>query len=328
MATSVLLFWGWVHCACAQDPNGFAEIAGKRSAAAEGKRAVVGDDKGWLFLRKELDHIAEGAFWEKPIEKNQDSAKEITEYAKALKEMGVELLLVPVPAKASIYPEKLVKGTKAADVVALAPFYKKLEAGGVKVLDLEPEFRKMAATTPLYCATDTHWSPAACGVVADLILKTISKRPDGSAVELAIGGETKLAITGDLADEPHTKGVGKETLMIQPAGKDGGKTPLAPDPASPVLLIGDSHTLVFSEGASSGMHCKGAGLLDHLQAKLGYGVTLVASKASGGDGARLTLARSAAKDPSVWAGKKVVVWCFSVREFTQARRWRTIPPKP
>jgi alginate O-acetyltransferase complex protein AlgJ len=88
---------------------------------------------------------------------------------------------------------------------------------------------------------------------------------------------------------------------------------------SPVLLLGDSHNLVFHTGAE--MHATGAGLPDQLFLELGFPMDVVAVMGSGSTAARRSLARR--KDNL--AGKKVVVWCFSTREFTQGQGWSKVP---
>jgi alginate O-acetyltransferase complex protein AlgJ len=35
--------------------------------------------------------------------------------------------------------------------------------------------------------------------------------------------------------------------------------------------------------------------------------------------------RRAAGDEAYMAGKKVVVWCFTAREFTESQGWRKVP---
>jgi alginate O-acetyltransferase complex protein AlgJ len=89
---------------------------------------------------------------------------------------------------------------------------------------------------------------------------------------------------------------------------------------SPVLLLGDSHTLVFHAGED--MHGTGAGLADQLALELGFPVDVVGVRGSGATPARINLFRR--KDNM--AGKKLVIWCFSAREFTEAAGgWRLVP---
>ena len=73
------------------------------------------------------------------------------------------------------------------------------------------------------------------------------------------------------------------------------------DPLSPVVLLGDSHTLVFDTGED--MHTQGASLADHLLLELGFAVDLVGVRGSGGTAARINLLRRAQVTPEHWANK-------------------------
>lgn len=70
------------------------------------------------------------------------------------------------------------------------------------------------------------------------------------------------------------------------------------------------------------MHARGAGLADHLAKELGFPVDLVAVRGSGATPSRISLMRR--RDDL--AGKKVVIWCLSVREFSESvQGWRLLP---
>ena len=69
------------------------------------------------------------------------------------------------------------------------------------------------------------------------------------------------------------------------------------------------------------MHAQGAGLPDHLAYQLGFPVDVVAVRGSGATPSRLSLFRRRDK----MKGKRVVVWCLSVREFTEGQGWRKVP---
>jgi len=70
------------------------------------------------------------------------------------------------------------------------------------------------------------------------------------------------------------------------------------------------------------MHAVGSGLADHLAHQLGFPMDLVASRGSGATPSRISLARR--RDNM--KGKKLVIWCLSVREFTEAGQgWRKVP---
>ncbi len=94
-----------------------------------------------------------------------------------------------------------------------------------------------------------------------------------------------------------------------------------PDPNSPVLLLGDSHTLVFHDFLA-----ERAGLVDQLAHELGFAPDLIGTRGSGATPVRISLYRRSLKDPGYLAKKKIVVWCFAAREFTEASEgWAKVP---
>jgi alginate O-acetyltransferase complex protein AlgJ len=249
----------------------------------------------------------------------------IINYHKALAGENVSLIVVPVPTKAEIYPDKLVAGAKPTELAGHEiEFIAGLKAGGVNVVDLAKAYharRQADHSTPLYCERDAHWSPAGIAIATDLILAEIKDKSwFGTPKELS--APESLQITGDLMTTPETQALGVEKISIQRT-----KEIVPPSTTtSPALLMGDSHTMVFSTGANAGFHCQGAGILDLLQAKTGTPFLLFANNNGGTDTARRQLALQAVPKPEFWKDKKVVIWCFSLREVTE-KKWKDFPIK-
>jgi hypothetical protein len=310
----------------------FASLAAREEA--DQHAAVAGKD-GWLFLTAELRHLGVGAFWggaAAAVSRSgradaADPLPAILDFHSQLKQVGVELILMPVPAKAAVYPDKLldVQAPRPGDPVtadADDEFLRLCARGGVKVLDLVPAFLAARATgaMPLYCETDSHWSGRGCEVAAQLLAKDIRSRPwfAGIAARPFKGDRRQEKITGDLAgivggNRPA------ETVERRFVTDESGSPP-ADWRESPVLLLGDSHTLVFHAGED--MHGSGAGLADQLAMELGWPVDVIGVRGSGATPARINLMRR----QDNLAGKKLVIWCFSVREFSEAPGgWRLVP---
>ncbi len=302
----------------------FAEAAAAKVRPAP---SVRGDDPDWFFPTKEVKHLATGPFWERPWEEvaaNQaDPLAGIAEFHGLLKERGIRLLLVPVPAKAAIYPERLVAGFSAGEVAALAPLYEGFAAAGIEVLDLEPLLlaaRAAEPTTLLYCRQDAHFSPSAASWIAGWIFQTapLEGLPAPGANPFALGELETLTFTGDQIVGSEWEGtLPPEPLPLRTV-RSGGLVGVTPEPASPILLLGDSHTLVFHEGREGGMHSSGGGVLDHLALRYGVAPDLVGVRGSGLVQARKQLFYKAASASGYWDTKKLVVWLFSAREFTQS----------
>lgn len=312
--------------AVADEDPGTAFQATCAKLAAEGDAMAIPGSDGWLFLRSELRHIGVGRFWGEAAPKvskanspdKADPLPAIVDFNEQLKKAGITLILMPVPCKALVYPETLGGSAEGRMDPVHQEFYKELATKGVMVLDLAEAFAKEKAKEPLlYCKTDTHWSPYACELAAKLVKERLGAPAWLEANPDAFSTEAEMrTITGDLTD-----GQGSEELPVRVvAGVDGAELS---DKASPVLLLGDSHTLVFHAGQE--LHGTGAGLADQLAAELGIAVDVIGVRGSGATPARVNLLRRAKADSSYLAGKKAVVWCFTAREFTESSGWSLVP---
>ena len=315
-----------------------------KAAAGAGDSIVVQGRENWLFLARELEHIAAGQFWGEAAAKVSKAAKAeqadplpaILDFKAQLDRAGVELLIVPVPPKAIVYPDKTAAGIgeNAGEPpprldTAHQAFYRLLKEKGVAVLDLTDELmahRLDAANGPAYCTGDSHWSGQGCVIAAKAIAAALRERPWLAGIakhEMAAENKT-VEMRGDLwqalvgARKPPV-----EKLLLRFVTDKQTKQPVAPDRASPIVLLGDSHNLVFHAGGD--MHAAGAGLPDQLAMELGFAVDLVAVRGSGATPARINLMRAARADGNYLAGKKVVIWCFGAREFTESAGWQKVP---
>jgi len=315
-------------------------------AADQRKRTVVPGVDGWLFFAPEFRSLTAGPFWGEHAQKVSrannkrfaDPLEPIVDFHRQLKGAGIRLLVVPVPAKVAVYPERLAKnlsfGPVRKDNKSLPPridthhlaFHKLLAARGVEVVDLLPVFlaHRHDRRGPLYCKTDTHWSGRGVALAAATILGKLDD-PAWLRSLPRLNSATRIrpfTITGDLARMLNPDKPVRETLTLTFLGKsnNGGRpipTPLSR--TSPVLVTGDSHTLVFHDPT---LHAAGAGLPDHIAAGLGIPVDLVGVRGSGATATRISLLRR--KDNL--KGKKLVIWCFSIREYTESfSGWRKVP---
>ena len=325
--------------AIAEDPAAaFREICAKK--AADGDSMAVAGADGWLFLRAELRHVGVGPFWgpaaaavsrATSLDK-ADPLPAIVDFVEQMKARGIEVLVMPVPCKAIVYPEKLVTPEKPVYPEKLVgpadgrvdqvyrDFFAELAAMGVNVVDLAEVFRaERADGGDFYCKTDTHWSPRACERAARLLATRIGKIPGAKPEAFKTRTENRTVV-GDL-----TESKGSEELparVVEAADTPAGQA-LLEDKASPVVVMGDSHCLVFHAGGD--LHGTGAGLADQLAAELGRAVDVIGVRGSGATPARVNLLRRAKADPAYLANKKWIVWCFAAREFTESAGWSAVP---
>src|ERR1044072_5648327 len=93
-----------------------AELAKKVQELEKNKAAAVAGSDGWLFFGGELRLLSLGRFWGNDAAKVSrahkpelaDPVPAILDFQQQLKTRGIDLLVVPVPPKASVYPEKIV----------------------------------------------------------------------------------------------------------------------------------------------------------------------------------------------------------------------------
>lgn len=306
-------------------------------------RTVLGYDENWLFLRNELIHVSKGKFWEKDWSDVAVSGKNpldiFLSFKKKLDSLGVEFIFVPIPSKVNIYPEKFSGAVKmngelpiSNDQHQLKAFYDKFREVGINVIDIEPALksRRITESFSSYCLSDSHPSPLTCQLIADLLAKEINsfnwaKDYARESIVSFIKSEPKMIeVLGDLIPEDKRETWSPEELMISQVFTkvNAGLKPVVPDnDSSPVIVMGDSHTLIFHEGDD--MHASGAGLVDHLQEKVGFKVFLAASRGSSSQALRQIY-----KGKEFWEGKKMLIWVSSVREFTEERRWLQLPRLP
>jgi alginate O-acetyltransferase complex protein AlgJ len=114
-----------------------------------------------------------------------------------------------------------------------------------------------------------------------------------------------------------------EKIAVQSVSEKGTGAPVLDDANSPLLLLGDSHTLIYHDRDFLPVR---AGLVDQLALQLGFAPDLIGTSGSGATPVRINLYRRSGKDPNYLAKKKVVVWCFAAREFTEATEgWAKVP---
>ena len=293
-------------------------------------QAITGHD-GWFFLSAEIRHLATAAKAPALTGEN-DPLPAILDFNKSLAAKGIRLVILPVPEKSLIRADQLFA---AADVAAAAGYAKAtgrfidaLKKQGVDVMDTVPVLTAEAARAvkggdPVYCKTDSHFTPHTTAVLARAIAEHLREvAPNAvrkSADAPVLGKEGKITIQGDLAPTGTS-----EELAFQGVVKSAGSSePPATDPSSPVILLGDSHCLMFHSGGD--MLAKGGGLADNLGVTLGGVPEVMAVRGSGATAVRVNLFRKARKDPAFLAKKKVLIWCFAAREFTQSDGWKIVP---
>ena len=308
-------------------------------ACGEGGTDVLAGRDGWLFYRPGLRFMtrpAEDLAKQETLSARANPAKAagyraslapITRFAAALRERGIRLVIVPAWPKQSIQPENLggpaYRSAEALKPAGFAAWRKAVEQAGVVVFD--PAASLMATKTThagsAYLKTDSHWNPAAMqACAADLarFLTNYGLTARGTAQATLVPGT--VTNQGDLARMLQLPAGSRyfpaEPIEIAEVRGDKGIRWLT-SRASPVLLLGDSFSNIFSL-ASMGWG-QDAGFAEHLGAQLGRPVDAILRNGDGESATRGLLARELATGKDRLAGKQVVVWEFSAAQITEGR---------
>ena len=273
------------------------------AAAGQGNEQVVLARDGWMYFRPALDHLV-GA----PIQ--DDARPAISHFREELARAGIELLVVPVPVKATV-DGKALGLRRTRHNAGWRSLRLDLQRYGVHFVDVEAVLDRRPG--PHYLRTDTHWTPAAMDAVAEAIADEVrtlgfpkrSHRPRSSAVVTGHGDLVELLGIG-------TDGLPPETVETAPL-----RAPLGDTRGAPVLLIGDSFANIYAD-PSLGFG-EGAGLQAALAHHLGADIDALLQNDGGASKTRLALQEDLGRlDETL-----VVVWVFAARELSSGTWIRT-----
>jgi len=297
----------------------------------------------WLFFRPAVDHLtgpgfldqhqlarraAEGNEWQEPPQ--PDPLPAILEFRDQLGERGIELLIVPVPVKASIHPGLFSRRFAAAAKTVHNPshdeFLTRLEVEGVRIFDPTSLLVDAAASTgePQYLMTDTHWTPQAVDLVAQELAATVRKTIDLSKKNRArySSKDAPVGNVGDLAEMLEIPELfTTQTVHTAVVERSNGK-PWQTARSAEVMLLGDSFANIYSEeklgwGAD-------AGLAQRLSYHLRRPVDTLIRNDDGAFATRLLLSQEIEQSGDRLANTRVLIWEFTARELSVGD-WRSIP---
>jgi hypothetical protein len=212
---------------------------------------------------------------------------------------------------------------------SFSDFKARLEREGVRVFDPAPlliERRAAARGAPLYLETDTHWGPETMEFVAQRLAALIGVLAPERGMAFRVS-ERKIAAYGDIF-----------TMLRLPTGQNiynpqkitikqvlVGNALWHPNKEARFLLLGDSFCNIFSlEPMGWG---ESAGFAEHLSCALGgQPLDCILRNSDGSFATREILSRELAHGRDRLAGKKIVLWEFTVRELAFGN-WKLIDMK-
>ena len=287
---------------------------------------LVGKDD-WLFFRGSLDYLLANDLRDQPDDRDPYPA--IVDYQQQLAAKGIDLLLVILPSKPEVYPEKLSDQAPEGGQPYVQPYTRKLllelAEAGVEAVDLLPAMldAKGSAAQPLYLPHDTHWTPAGAKLAASLIAARVKQYPwFPQAVPTPVAYGTKDATFTRVGDIVSMLGP-KEKPKYRPMQLTARQVTL-PDgtlyedsPDSPIVMLGDSFCNVYQYE-----DCGHAGLSAQLALHLGTPIDLLAANGSGPK-IRGQLAR---RGHDAVSRKKLVIWTVVARDlYHYWSPWTKIP---
>jgi len=294
-----------------------------------GEKALIGRD-GWLFYGPGVQYVTDRPGVHRPTTTAEDVEAAVIDLRNQLALRGIQLLVMPMPNKESVYPEKLTRRA-AGQSGALSPETRelmiRLKDAGVEVVDLFELFTTRKATetslaAPLYLTRDSHWSPAgvelAARAVARLVLEHNWVKPGSVPYEIK---SSPVKRVGDILHMLQMPGLEVEELAEQtPCSQvvrgDTGQ-PYRDEISSEILVLGDSFLRIYQTDEPGA-----GGFIAHLAHELRQPVTSIVN-----DGGASTLVRQELSRRPTWlANKKVVIWEFVERDIRLGTEgWQHIP---
>lgn len=287
-----------------------------------GEKAVLADSN-FLFYRQDVDFLVKPAPWK--MDSLENPIEAVLDFRNELAKRGVELLVVVVPGKPSIYPEILnpiLYGLSGLNISLGRRFVDTLQTLNVNVVNLYPVLQaakqKDRAGDFLYLNTDTHWTPRGAKIAAKAIAEKVRKMP--IANELPHENFTDSLVSADRTGDVATMADLEYAFPVQTVEAYQIKNAKGPRQndfrKSKILILGDSYSRIYETDAPMS-----AGWISQFASELQTPVAAIVS-----DGGASTLVREKlARKSGVLKGKKLVVWEFVERDLRfGAEGWKKV----
>ena len=296
-----------------------------------GENTLVGRD-GWLFYLPTVRFLVESFPPSEALQPDfQDPFGAVIDFHGQLADRGIQLLVVPVPGKASIYPERVSSRAdpgKIAESSHTLEFISRLNNAGIPTIDLfetfhrEPRRDRSTKGGHHYLFQDTHWTPEGAELAAQVVAERVLREGWVTAGSKEyIQNPVPVARRSDILRMARSASIERlfppqEVTCRQVVESDSGNL-YQDDPDSPLLVLGDSFLRIYQTDDP-----KAAGFLAHLARNLKRPVASIVN-----DGGASTLVRQQLRrNPDLLEGKKLVVWEFVERDLRFGTEgWKKIP---
>ena len=290
-----------------------------------GEKAVRGDSS-FLFYRQDVDFLVKPAPW--IIDSLDNPIEAVLDFKKELEKRGVELLVVVVPGKPSIYPEFLNSSMygmfKRKDFSLGLRFVDTLQTLGVETVNLYPVLHNAKlddrAGDLLYLNTDTHWTPRGARIAAQAIAEQVKKmKVSKEFPKLDLTDSLVTAVrTGDVATMADLEYAFPDQTVEAHQVKNAQTGALLRSDfrKSKVLILGDSYSRIYETDAPMS-----AGWISQFAEEM---QTPVASIVSDGGSSPLVREKLARRS-GVLKNMKLVIWEFVERDLRfGAEGWKKV----
>ncbi len=283
-----------------------------------GEKVLPGNN-GWLFYKPDVRYLFEPPGDEDPL-------TAITQFHEQLRSRGIQLMVVPMPGKPSVYGEMLTRRLNGVEQITspTLTLIDRLRRAGIEVVDLFHLFgkHKGASPVPLYLARDTHWSPAAVDLAAGAVAARLEElgwaRPgtvDYNVRPVVVPRRSDIAKMTQVP--PIEAFYPPEEVTVGQVHDKKTDAIYHDDPNASVLVLGDSFLRIYQTDEP-----KAAGFIAHLSRQLRQPVASIVN-----DGGASTLVRQElARRPQLLDGKSVVIWEFVERDVRFGTEgWKAVP---
>ena len=286
---------------------------------------VLPGQSGWLFYDLGVQHVTGPGFLDPAVLKAAaaqglyaDPRPAMLDFRDQLKAQGIQLMIMPIPDKTSIYPEMLWPGYKHSQDTPQNSSYnawkQDMRAADIPVYDPTELLLAAKSTSKdlLYVPTDSHWTPYAAQICGQGLAGWVK-----SCVTLGEPREASYRTYRTRARAPrdlvNLLGLPKDQTDYNPdplpvRGIMGEHGYMPADHASDILIMGDSFCGVYDQA--------GANLSDQLAHELRQTVDCLSVSNGGSWNARFTLRDMIKKGEDRLAGKKLVIWEFTARDLS------------
>ncbi len=283
-----------------------------------GGKAVIGSE-GWYFYKPGLSNMLARAEKAKAPNDTNDPLAAIVDFRDQLAAYGIRLVVMPVPNKESVYPDRLTpQAAPPRGVLALRTqdMLDRLRVANIEVIDLFKEFAQArqeagaASQAPLYLAQDTHWSPAGVDLAAKVVARRLKELGWVRAGQVEYSEQpVPVQRLGDVlrmlqAPLIERRIAPESVASVHVVRRDNGEAYKDAADAE-VLVLGDSFMRIYQQDQPGA-----AGFIAHLAKELKQPLMALVN-----DGGGSTLVRQElAGRPAFLKNKKVVLWEFVERD--------------